>query len=223
MLFSVHRDLASGHLVRCFAPLPNKSYGVGGAGFSIGQALAKCRSEYAERLFVIDQLAPQKIRPIGIAAHPHDPSQAFQSSKLEVLESLMLEAIKQTGQVEGFRIVNSLSFSLSICSVSGIGYFAALRTIFKGKPLLSYSARRTLGATLLKVWEESRNPHFHKCSIEDMATFSKSTRLFSDEEIRGLDFRHSTRSIDAPHMEHIEFNRSFYRGHHIAYAVQRQE
>lgn len=223
MLFSLHRDLASLHLVRCFAKLPGKSYGVGGAGFSIKQAVAKCRSEYAERIFDENELAPLKIKPLGIAAHPSDFLYAHQSAQLEVLETLLLARIKHTGTFEGFRIFNRPSFSLSIQAIKGYGYFAALRTIYRGKPLLSYSARKTVAATLLKVWEESRNPNFHNTPIEDMPRYSKSTKLFSDEELCEIEFKHSTNSIDAPNMGQIEFVTDFYLDHHIAYAISKKE
>lgn len=180
-------------------------------------------SEYAERLYEIEELAPNKIRPIGIAAHPSDPSLAFQSAKLEVMETLMLQRIKQNGRAEGFRILSTQPITLSVQALKGLGFFAVLRTNYLGKPLLSYSARPTLLATLQKVWEESRNPHFHRTSLEDMKTFSKSTMLFSDEELCRLQFTHSPRSIDGPDLSQIEFIQTNYRSHHIFYAVPRLE
>lgn len=222
MQFSVQRDFASGQFVRCFATLPSKSYVVGGAGFTIKHAIAKCRSEYVERLYGIEKLAPYKIRPIGIAAHPSDPLQALRSAKLEMLESLMLDAIKHIGCVEGFRFINTKSFSLSIQHVKNMGFFASLKANYRGKPILFYSARSTLIATLLKVWEEWRNPYFHKTPVEAMPSFSKSTKLFSDEELGKIEFKNSTYSIDAPKIEHIEFFTDFYQNHHIAYAISRR-
>jgi len=216
---SIYRDLKSIQPVRCFALLPHKNYGVGGAGFTIKTAIAKCRSEFAERLYCHNELSQRAIRPLGIAAHPDCSDSALQAAKHEVLETLLLEQIKSSGQVFGLKLFSHPRFSLCLARIEGIGYVALLRNFYQSKPLLSYSVRPTAWQALLKAWEESRNPHFHNTPIEDMAKFSKSTKLFSDEELRGLQFKNSLQAIAVPDMGNIEFVTDHYQDHHIAYAI----
>ncbi len=209
--------------MRCFAFLPGKSYGVGGAGFTIKTAIAKCRSEFAERLYCLNVLFPQAIKPLGIAAHPESTDRALQAARYEVVETLILEQIKTSGQALGLKIFSCPRFSLSLARIKGAGYIALLRNFYQSKPLLSYSVRPTAWQALLKVWEESRNPHFHNTPVEDMEKFSKSTKLFSDEELCGLQFKNSLGEIETPNMEHIEFVADHYQNHHIAYAILKKE
>lgn len=222
MQFSVQRSFASGQFVRCFALLPGKSYGVGGAGFSIKTAMARCRSEHAERSFELQILKPQGLITVGMAAHPVDVSSAHRSAQYEVWETLMLERIKQHGAVVGLKIFNSQNLSISVQRFDGIGFFTVIRSFYKGKPLLSYSVRSSFIGSLLKAWEESRNPHFHNSPLEFMEHFSKSTKMFCDEEVLSLDFVNSFKPLSELTLKGIDFKTAKFRGHHIVYALDKR-
>jgi hypothetical protein len=182
MLFSVFRDFSSIQFVRCWAQLPNKDFGVGGCAFDLKTAVAKCRSEYAERLYQTQVLHSLGLVPLGIAAHPTEALKAQESAIFEAKEELVLQKLKTTGEFQGRILLNFKNFTLGVGQLSGSGYIALLRARCQKKPMLFYSARRTLIQTLLKVWEEYRNPFFYNPSEELLKKYSKSSKLFSDQE-----------------------------------------
>jgi hypothetical protein len=86
MEFLVYRDIASIAYVRCISPVPGTQFNAEGAGFSIGSAKEKCRSEAIERSFVRD--LPEKNQVLGVAAHPVEAS-ATENAFSETLETLL--------------------------------------------------------------------------------------------------------------------------------------
>ena len=217
MRFSIYRDLSSIQFVRCFALLPNQDFGVGGAGFTLKTAVAKCKSEYVERLFQIEGLSKARMPLLGIAAHPVSEQLADESALFEAAESLMLKRIKKEMKFLGVRIFSIGKFSLYLTRVDGFGYFGLLRGAYLGKPLLAYSSRKSILQTLLKLWEEFRNPFFHKMSLDYFRSFSKSTILFSDEEALDLRFRHSIKKYKLPALDEVQVQRQKYLDHYISY------
>jgi hypothetical protein len=133
------------------------------------------------------------------------------------MEELALQKLKTSGEFHGRILVSFKNFTLGIGQLSGSGYIALLRAHCQKKPMLFHSARRTLLQTLLKVWEEYRNPFFYNPSEDLLKKYSKSSKLFSDQEILALKFLRSKKVFAVPQINPAQITTDLYRGHHIAY------
>ncbi len=219
MQVSIFRDLSAIRFVRCHAQLPNQNAGAGGAGFTLAGALARCQSEYVERVFFNDILKPNNIYPEGIAAHPTSREAATGSAYFEALETFYLQTIKRDGQIEALRVLKLGKFEIHLKPLD-IGSIAFIRCQYQGIPMLFYSLRASPISALLKVWEEYRNPHFYKISKELISNYTKAQKILGPDLIPQIEFLNNYRVTKALATDQFISNYAQFMGHHISYLIR---
>jgi hypothetical protein len=224
MEFTVCRDFAALRFARVLAPIQEGgSICAGGAGFTVSGALARCRAELAERRYELLKLRPNGIKPLGIAAHPESAQQALQAAYCEALETILLERLLNEGALQGHLVkLFKLNLFFARLHPSQAGYFALLAGHRDdGARIVAYSVRPSLFGTLLKTWEEYRNPIFHGVPAEDLGSYSKSGPFqgFSD---RPINLQPSRLPIHVPRLSDLVAHFEIYEQHHIAYVTRKE-
>jgi|GEM_PF-2584223 len=223
MDFTIRRDFAALSFIRVTAPLDESGLLLaGGAGFSIAGALARCRSELAERL-VERELRSHGVTPAGIAAHPRSALKALQGAYFEALESEIVHGLVRTGEFQGRILWRGRKTVWAFARLSAAtGYFSLLvHRRDDGARIVAYSARRSLPSTLLKTWEEFRNPYFYKVSPEALSTYSKTGPLqgHSPKELR---IENSSAPISVPSLDAFQVQNLWRERHHIVSLTRKE-
>jgi len=219
MQISIHRDLSAIRFVRCFAQLPNKSIGAGGAGFTLAAAAARCRSEYSERIFYDDVLRPASILPEGMAAHPKSKDAATRSAYYEALETHYLRSLKTNKSIGAIQLIGLKNFELYIKPLN-VGTLAFIRCQYRGIPMLFYTVRGSVISSILKVWEEYRNPYFYDIPKEMVPNYTKAQKLLGADLISKIRFNRSFRSSEAKPLSQYVARHVHFMDHHIVYLIQ---
>ncbi len=212
MEFLVYRDIASIAYVRCISPIPGTSVNAEGAGFSIGSAKAKCRSEAIERSFVRD--LPEKNLVLGIAAHPIEAS-AIENAFCETLETLMLEKLKQKA-FNGIPLWHgSKKLWIGRINKRWITLF-----IFPHDGALSAvgCVSRKVFKSILKSWSEYRNLKIYKPSARELPRYTRANRILGSHRISQLRINFSFRENFIP--TEAKLNSVKFQNHFVSYFLK---
>lgn len=219
MHFLLAKDYSSPRFIRCRAKLQDGSAYVGSTSISVGAAIAKCRSEFAEREFHRSQLTPEGVRPLGIAAHPSSKDFAIDAAKREAAEHLFVKSLQTTENVSCIYF-SFQQFTIGFRKLRGLGYLAFARAAIQGKPMLFTDVGRGLLSSLLKVWEGFRNPIFYDVTLENLGSYNKAAVMLSNDQIQSLRFRFSPTGSDCSELISLSLRAQTYNHHHIAYFTQ---
>lgn len=214
--FQIRRDLAAIRFVRVSCALPEVSYCAGGAGFSLSSALAKCRAETIERSFELLELRRLGIKPDGIAAHP-EFEKALSAAFWEATEHHCVQEMIGTKTFSGKMFVNTPSFKWGIKKVSPGGWFSVISANLKGVDFVVTSAKRSIVAALLKVWEEYRNPISADVTPLVLRRYTRAMQDLGSAGGSALNFSSHAGSLVAPQLADYTVHRTFLKDHHIVY------
>lgn len=218
MRVGVFKDFRAIRFVRCVSENADTGVRAGGAGFTLGEAFAKCESEAIEREFSALELKPQAIFPLGIASHPSVES-ARERALQEAVETLCLAEIQQEQRFRCFFRIRLRQFALGVARTS-IGYICLIRGMRAERTVAAHSAGKSLIPTLLKAWEEFQSMRFFRVKGQELAHFTKANQLFSSDELARLPFDRVPGAVYRPKIQGI-IERAHYRsGRPIIYFIK---
>ncbi len=215
MSYEIFRDIPAVRFVRCLRRLPGHDAFAVGAGFSIKQATVRCESEWIERSFELEVLRPQAISPAGIAAHP-DNASALRAAYIEASESFVVDQISRSLSLAGLPLVLTPGFEWWVTRTS-VGYFSIIRTSVDGVPFVAHSAGAGFVSTLLKTWEEYRNPLSLRPSKEDLAHYSRLALKLGPEGLSKIRFAVSARKVECPNLFDFDVQHVQRGKHYVVY------
>ncbi|MBS1982885.1 MAG: hypothetical protein JST16_01830 [Bdellovibrionales bacterium] len=219
MSYEIIRDLPAIRFVRCLRALPGHAAYATGAGFTIGEATARCESEWVERGYELSELRPLGIRPAGIAAHPNRVH-AQRAAFVEASESFMVEQLARERLLMGLPVFSRTGFRWWAARTS-VGYFSLILTEINGVPFAAHSAGVSLAHTLLKTWEEYRNPMSLRPTNDDLSRYSKLALEMGVANLEKIRFQLSTRRYECPKFSDYDV-RHVQRGrHYVVYLTSR--
>ena len=221
--FTVCRDFAALSFIRVTAPLGEAGSALaGGAGFTLATALGRCRSELIER-GIEQKLRTIGIRPVGIAAHPENLAYATDAAHFEAIENEVTRRMIEAREFCGRILWKSPSFTWALARLNPTpGYFSVIvARRADGARIIAYSARRGILATLMKTWEEYRNPLFFRVSADALKMYSKTGPLqgFSQTPFH---VRLSRDPILAPSLDAFQIHRLECERHQIVYLTRKE-
>lgn len=219
MSYEIIRDLPAIRFVRCLRALPGCEAYATGAGFTIGAATARCESEWIERSFELAELRPLGIHPAGIAAHP-GINRAQQAAFMEAAEGFMVEQLAAERVLYGLPIFSRPGFKWWIARTSA-GYFSVIVTEIDGVPFAAHSAGTGLAHTLLKTWEEYRNPMSLRPARDDLARYSRLALRMGAAGLEDIRFQLSTRRYECPKISDYDVQHVQRGRHYVVYLTSR--
>lgn len=211
----VYKDFFAIRFIRCVSPVPNAGINAAGAGFTLGQAIAKCESEIIERDFELHVLNPKGISPVGIAAHISEID-AHEKAKQEAVETLCLNEIHSAGTFRSLFHFRLFGFSFGIARTSE-GYFSMMLGSLRDEKFATYSAARTVLGTIVKTWEEYCSVHFFKPRSEKLKKFTKANYRFSQNEFESLSFQFDPNFVYRPQLSDLKVESARRSDRHIVY------
>lgn len=214
MEFTIYRDLASIAFVRCVSPIPGTRIHAEGTGFSVGHAMAKCRSECIESQFQLSHpLGPQML---GIAAHP-DAKSSAENAWNETLETLVLTELAKTSVFFGISIS---IFQTKLCLGRAQDRFIALALFSHlGVPTATQAVSSNPFKALVKAWAEVRNIRIYNPPASRLPTYTKANRLLSATQLSGIHVEPSLQKNIADVIGLKKFQLQD-QNHHITYFIQ---
>ena len=219
MSYEIIRDLSAIRFVRCLRALPGREAYATGAGFTIGEATARCESEWIERGFELAELRPLGIHPAGIAAHPN-PARAEHAALIEATEGFMVEQLAAEPVLYGLPIFSRPGFKWWLARTSA-GYFSVIVTEIDGVPFAAHSAGTGLAHTLLKTWEEYRNPMSLRPARDDLARYSRLALKVGAAGLEDIRFQLSTRRYECPKLSDYDVQHVQRGRHYVVYLTSR--
>ncbi len=219
----IRTDFSSIRFIRCYAMLPNSPYGVGGTGFLLSSAIARCKSEEAERLYYLDYLKPVGLKPVGMAAHPTNMQFAIRNARQEVVEAQIVKEFNNGKAFKCYKISIGDSFVFGFKKVGPYGYFAFIRATIQEKPMLFTDVSSSIFSSLIKAWEGFRNPKFFKLKRTALERYNKAAVFLTDETIRNIQFVRSSEPHEGPSINGHVLIKAQSRNHNIAYYVSEEE
>jgi hypothetical protein len=214
MEFTIYRDLASIAFVRCTTPIPGTRIRAEGVSFSVGRAIAKCRSERIESLLQLSHPLCHQI--LGIAAHPVATASS-ENAWNEALETLFLERLRHVPIIYGlnFRL---LGVKMVVGRLND--RFIALAFFHHRKtPTATQAVGRNPFGVLLKAWTEVRNLRLYNPPAVALPTYTKANRILANDQFSRIttSFSLRTNTVNTDSLQKFQSKEDF---HYITFFIQ---
>jgi len=214
MEFTIYRDLTSIAFVRCISPIPGTRIHAEGIGFSVGHAMAKCRSECIESQFQLSH--PLGAHMLGIAAHP-DAKSSAENAWNETLETLVLMKLAKSSVFYGISVS---IFQAKLCLGRAQDRFIALALFSHlGVPTATQAVSNNPLMALVKAWGEVRNIRIYNPPASNLPTYTKANRLLSASQLSSISVEPSLQTNAAVVSDLKQFQHQD-QNHHITYFIQ---
>jgi hypothetical protein len=186
--FTIYRDLASIAFVRCTSPIKGTNLHAEGTAFSIGRAVAKCRSEIIERTFLLHLSGKDQVA--GIAAHPN-LADAQNHAWSESIETLFLESLAIS---KVFRGIPLLPGKRKIWLGRVAHHYVCLGIFpYSDGLAAAQSVSRNPFKALFQTWAEIRNIEIYQPNYNTLSTYTKANRILGQAGLNTVSIKLSFR------------------------------
>ena len=221
MRIGVFRNFKALHFIRCVATVPGSDIRVGGAGFTLHQALSKCESEAIEREFEVQELRPLALIPLGIASHPtRDGARA--RALQEMIETLCLREVHREKRIRCIFRIRFRSFAIGVARTSH-GYFCLIRGKGADRMVGSHAAAPKFLSAVIKAWEEYQSMQFFRPKGRDLAEYMKANQLFSSDELAQIPFEREPGFVYRPDLQGTKEHSVERSGRPVVYYLKQGE